>query len=198
MKTIIEVSNIEAEQFFVQAANYCNIDLPKYFNFQPLLTALLNDNAAISTIGKDKVKKYQNVNYKFYNNKDGAFAWRPLQLINPALYVQLVKVITKKDNWEIIVKRFSEFQQDEHIKCCSMPLFTLGHENPKKDTILNWWDNIEQQSLELSLEYNCMLNTDITDCYGSIFHGQYMVKKNRKKIATKEGQSYWEMILIHI
>ena len=56
MKTIIEVSNIEAEQFFVQAANYCNIDLPKYFNFQPLLTALLNDNAAISTIGKDRPK----------------------------------------------------------------------------------------------------------------------------------------------
>ncbi|MBO5854884.1 MAG: RNA-directed DNA polymerase [Bacteroidales bacterium] len=193
MKTIIEVSNIEAEQFFVQAANYCNIDLPKYFNFQPLLTALLNDNAAISTIGKDKVKKYQNVNYKFYNNKDGAFAWRPLQLINPALYVQLVKVITKKDNWEIIVKRFSEFQQDEHIKCCSMPLFTLGHENPKKDTILNWWDNIEQQSLELSLEYNCMLNTDITDCYGSIYthsiswaiHGKKESQENSYKGGPK-------------
>ena len=40
MKTILEISNVEAEQFFVQAENYCNIDLPKYFNFQPLLNAL--------------------------------------------------------------------------------------------------------------------------------------------------------------
>lgn len=28
------------------------------------------------------------------NNKDGKFAWRPLQLINPALYVYLVFKIT--------------------------------------------------------------------------------------------------------
>ena len=47
MKTILELSNTEAEQFFTQAENYCNIDLPKYFNFQPLLNALSNDNAAI-------------------------------------------------------------------------------------------------------------------------------------------------------
>ena len=169
MKTILEISNTEAEQFFVQAENYCNIDLPKYFNFQPLLNALSNDNAAIGTIGKDKIKKFQNVNYKLYNNKDGAFAWRPLQLINPALYIQLVKFITKKDNWGIIINRFSEFQKNQHIQCCSLPLFSFGNENPKKDAILNWWDNIEQQSIELALEYNCMLNTDITDCYGSIY-----------------------------
>lgn len=187
MRTILDVSNIEAEHFFIQAENYCNIELPKYFNFQPLLNALSNDNAAISTIGKDKVKKFQNVNYTFYHNKDGAFAWRPLQLINPALYIQLVKVITKKENWEIIVKRFFEFQQDEHIKCCSIPIFTLGHDNPKKDTILNWWNNIEQQSLELALEYSCMLNTDISDCYGSIYTHSISWAIHNKK----ESQENW-------
>lgn len=169
MKTILELSNTEAEQFFTQAENYCNIDLPKYFNFQPLLNALSNDNAAIDTIGKEKAKKYQNVNYKLYNNKDGAFAWRQLQLINPGLYIQLVKYITKRDNWKIIINRFSEFQKNQHIQCCSLPLLTIENDNPKRDTILNWWDNIEQRSIELALEYNCMLNTDITDCYGSIY-----------------------------
>ena len=193
MKTILELSNTEAEQFFTQAENYCNIDLPKYFNFQPLLNALSNDNAAIDTIGKEKAKKYQNVNYKLYNNKDGAFAWRQLQLINPGLYIQLVKYITKRDNWKIIINRFSEFQKNQHIQCCSLPLLTIENDNPKRDTILNWWDNIEQRSIELALEYNCMLNTDITDCYGSIYthsiswalHGKLESQKNSQNGGPK-------------
>lgn len=43
MKTILELSHIEAEQFFLKQENYCNIDLPKYFNFLPLLNNLLQD-----------------------------------------------------------------------------------------------------------------------------------------------------------
>lgn len=35
--------------------------------------------------------------------------------------------------------------------------------------ILNWWDRIEQETIKLSLKYQYLLNTDITDCYGSIY-----------------------------
>ena len=38
----------------------------------------------------------------------------------------------------------------------------------KSETILNWWNTIEQRSLELSLEYRYMFVSDITNCYGSI------------------------------
>ena len=31
---------------------------------------------------------------------------------------------------------------------------------------MNWWNNVEQKSIELSLKYNWIGITDITDCYG--------------------------------
>ena len=33
----------------------------------------------------------------------------------------------------------------------------------KSATILNWWHNLEQRSIELSLEYRYMFITDITN-----------------------------------
>ena len=33
--------------------------------------------------------------------------------------------------------------------------------------INNWWNSMEQRSIELSLEYRYMFVTDITNCYGS-------------------------------
>ena len=38
----------------------------------------------------------------------------------------------------------------------------------KSTTILNWWNAMEQRSIELSLEYRYMCVTDITNWYGSI------------------------------
>lgn len=38
----------------------------------------------------------------------------------------------------------------------------------KSTTILNWWNSMEQRSIELSLEYRYMFVTDITNCYGSV------------------------------
>ena len=53
----------------------------------------------------------------------------------------------------------------------------------------NWWNNVEQKSIELSLKYNWIGITDITDCYGSIYthsiawalHGISTAKINRKE-----------------
>ena len=112
MKTIIDLTYSEARQFFLKQESYCSIDLPKYFDFQPLLDAL-SKKGDIESIALEKAKKFDDVNYKFLTNKDGRYAWRPLQLINPAIYVYLVNKITKKNNWNLIVNRFKKFQDIE-------------------------------------------------------------------------------------
>lgn len=186
MKTILDLTCEEAKLFFLSSNNYCNFDLPKYYNFQPLLDAL-SEAKGWETVSVRKAKKHPDVNYKFFTNKDGMFAWRPFQLINPASYVELVRFITETDNWKTIVDRFKEFQQNERIKCCSLPVCDGQNNSDKQTTILNWWNEIEQQSIELAMNYTCFLNTDITDCYGSIYthsiswalHGFEPSKKNK-------------------
>jgi len=184
LKKLTELTHTEARQYFLKQENYCNIDLPIYFDFQPLLDALaLNGN--LSDIALGDAKKIDNINYKFLTNKDGKFAWRPLQLINPAIYVILVNKITREENWNFIVNRFKRFQKNDRIKCYSIPITsTTNEKSDKAGTILNWWQQIEQKSLELSLDYDCFMNTDITDCYGSIYthtipwalHGEKRIK----------------------
>jgi RNA-directed DNA polymerase len=115
-------------------------------------------------------KNYPNVNYTLFTNKDGKYSWRPLQLINPILYVLLVNEITSKDNWDKITKKFKEFYNNEKIKSFDIPKESIDiKNNDKKSTIIEWWEEIEQESIKLSLKYNCILKTDITDCYGSIY-----------------------------
>lgn len=184
MKKLTELSHTEARLYFLKQENYSNIDLPKYFDFQPLLDSLAQ-NGNLNSIALGNAKKIENINYKFLTNKDGKFAWRPLQLINPAIYVNLVNKITKEENWNLIVNRFKRLQKNEKIKCYSIPITsTTSNKTDKADTILNWWLQIEQRSLELSLDFDCFMNTDITDCYGAIYthtipwalHGKKIIK----------------------
>jgi len=187
MKTIIKLSHTKARDFFLNQKRYCNVDLPNYFNFQPLLDALSEKITSnnFQTLC-EKAKKHYDVNHTIFCNKNGKFSWRPLQLINPAIYVFLVHKITEKNNWEFIIKRFKSFRTNK-IECCSMPfLLREGKETNKGSIVTNWWENIEQKSLELSLKYDYLLDTDITDCYGSIYthtiswalHGKEFAKKN--------------------
>ena len=187
MKFILELSNLEARQYLLKETSYYNFDLPQYFSFQNLLNKVsqafgeskLIDfvrtvNHIQETTGNSKSKRtppcdYENVNYKFLNNKDGKFAWRPLQLIHPALYVSLVNRITEDANWQFIVNRFNEFTSNSKIKCLSIPLQSTTEQSDKATTIINWWNEIEQKSIELSLEYEYVLHSDISDCYGSIY-----------------------------
>lgn len=194
-KTILELTNEEARNYFLQASKFCTIDLPKYFDFQPLLNrleSLIGQNHIIDITGNViKPNDCEKVNYKFLTNKDGNFSWRAFQIINPALYICLINRITESDNWEIIRSRFARFQKNTRIKCYSIPLQSEEvHDQLKYDTsqsIINWWDKIEQQSIELALQYNCVLVTDITDCYGSIYthsigwalHGKETAREHR-------------------
>lgn len=183
MIPILELSNNEARSFLLEASNYANFELPPYFDFQKLLNKIdkfLNGKdlktcySQYEDIGGKKRSfqpaRVENANYKFLNNKDGRYSYRPFQLIHPAIYVSLVHIITSEPNWTKIVERFKVLHSNKKIVCCSIP-GKSGNEknNGKKSTILNWWNNVEQKSIEQSLYYEYVIHTDITNCYGNIY-----------------------------
>lgn len=172
--SILDLDYESARKFFLRNDSYCNFNLPFYFNFEPLLQKLAKLEKIPSDTKKDSfVKRLSDldadqVNYILYANKDGRFAWRPLQLINPVAYVYLVKIITSKESWKQIKRQFKKFQKNERIICKSIPL-AFNEEPSKSKTIENWYENFEKYAIEKSLEYSYMLETDISNCYGSIY-----------------------------
>ncbi|MCB0537620.1 MAG: RNA-directed DNA polymerase, partial [Bacteroidetes bacterium] len=63
----------------------------------------------------------------------------------------------------------------------------------KEAQIFTWWQMIEQKSINLSLEYRYILQTDIADCYGSIYTHSIpwsihtKVEAKKKKNRTKNS-----------
>ncbi|NAW50701.1 reverse transcriptase [Elizabethkingia argentiflava] len=182
MERILKLDHTDARSYFLKQESYFNSDLPTYFVFENLLRVVaaeigekdLNEFYSKRPIGEGKTKtnfpsQFEDVNHKFLNNKDGKFTWRPLQLIHPALYVSLVNKITQKENWKTIVSRFAVFQENKMIRCYSIPLRSENQQSDRATSISQWWQSIEQQSLELALKYEYVLMTDISDCYGSIY-----------------------------
>lgn len=175
MDTVTDLSNTDARSFFLRGSSYCNFSLPLYFNFQPLLDKLSLSDEIPKSLSKDNIytNRFKNceqgdVNYLMYTNKDGKLAWRPFELINPAAYVYLVNIITDKKNWSQIQARFKTFQNNKNIKCCSIPIVKNNSPN-KGETIKGWFESFEKESIKLSLDYSCLLITDISNCYGSIY-----------------------------
>lgn len=187
MKSILDLTCDEAQSFFLKQENYCNINLPPYFSFQSLLNALSIEIKKNDIYKQCKeARKHEDVNYTFYTNKDGLFAWRPLQLINPALYICLILKITESSAWSLILERFREFRENKNIICCSIPIVEEDKKkSTKKGTILHWWEEIEQRSLEYALDFSCFLNTDITDCYGSIYTHTISWALHEKEVAKE-------------
>ena len=188
MKKLVELSNEEAKMYFLKGSSYFNADIPSYISFEPIL----NDVAAVLKGGNYTAFKstnpndFSDVNYSFLSNKDGKFAWRPLELIHPAIYVSLVNVICDPENWMNIIKRISEFEGGA-VECCSAPVMSLDDEKDAATQIRSWWQRVEQRSLSYSLEFSHILHTDVTDCYGSLYthsitwaiHGLEEGKKNK-------------------
>jgi RNA-directed DNA polymerase len=170
MKKLIELSNEEARIHFLKGSSYFNGDMPSYISFEPILT----DVAAVLNGGNYAAFKSTNpnvfsgVNYNFLANKDGKLAWRPLELIHPAIYISLVNAICDPDNWTNIKKRLSEFEGGA-IDCCSAPVMSLDNLKDAATQIRSWWQGVEQRSLSYSLEFSHILHTDVTDCYGSLY-----------------------------
>lgn len=175
MKRILAMSHDDAKSFLLKSKSFFSLDLPPYFDFTNLLKSVektLNGNDLKNFYSTDKTKRpknLENVNYKLLYNKNGKYDWRPLEIIHPAIYVQLVSTLCEKDNWKKLNNRFKVFQNDKKIICCSIPCESNDKKKDKKDTILNWWTMFEQKSIALSLKYNCMAITDISNCYGSIY-----------------------------
>ena len=176
-KSILEMSHKEAEEFFLKDKSYCSIDLPDYFSFSKLLTdisdaidEIKNGGTNISSFyDKKKLKNTEKVNHTLFANKDGKLSWRPLQIIHPFLYVLLVKEITEGANWQKLRSRFGTFLRNDKIKCFSIPVEDMNKKSDKAEQILQWLENMEQKSINQSLDYKFSYDTDIADCYGSIY-----------------------------
>ena len=183
---LIELSDDEARKFLLKGTSYSNFDLPTYFNFDPILSKLddfLDGRNLRDFFGSTKPREVESVNHIVLNNKDGQYAWRPMQLIHPALYVDLVHKITDKDNWQTIVERFREFQSDSVVECTSLPLRSQSERVDKAEQITNWWQQVEQRSIELALDYPFLCCTDVVDCYSQIYTHSIAWAVHTKKTA---------------
>ncbi|EDT01878.1 conserved hypothetical protein [Burkholderia ambifaria IOP40-10] len=190
MKKIIDLTAKEAAEHFLKGSSYFNGDFPDYISFQPILadvSAVLNGES-FTAFKSSNPEHLSDVNYSFVANKDGRFAWRPYELMHPAIYVSLVNLICSAENWAEITARFSTFCHGS-ITCCSLPVISVDHQTDQAAQVRKWWQEVEQQSLCYSLEFSHILHTDVTDCYGSLYthsiawalHGMEKAKASKGK-----------------
>lgn len=195
MQQITDLSESEARQHFMSSHSYSSLPIPSYFDFTNLLAQTskvmeeLGGTRDNYKTGYPDIRDIQDANYLFLANKDGGSSWRPFSLINPVLYIELVNLITDKDNWSFIKNKFLEFQQIPNITCCSLPTFEKNAKQTTEASITDYWSKFEQESIAQSIEYQCIAITDITNCYGSIYthslswalHGKEAGKEDRKQ-----------------
>lgn len=144
----------------------------------------------ISILEKGRLPdNYDDINYILYSNKDGNYDWRPFQIINPVIYISLINILSEKDNWNEILKRFKEIDKTSVIKCESIPVIEKEKEknlNKQSSQISSWWEKIEQNSIKLSLEYNYLFKTDIINCYAEIYTHSIAWALHTKKVAKEK------------
>lgn len=193
-QSILDFNGYEARNFFLKSESYCNVDLPPYYNFQKVLDDISffydkktkNKSNFSSYVDLRKVRGTEGVNYHIYSNKDGSLSWREFQIIHPALYVHLVHTITQNENWIKLVNRFKIFQKNEKIQCLSIPSQSLTKQSDRAEQVTNWWQNVEQRSIELALNFKYLYDTDIADCYGSIYTHSIAWAVETRDIAKQE------------
>ena len=205
MKMITEASKEELVNFFLSDEAYCNLSLPSYFSFSSLLKEtykLLSDTKSpfYNKPIKHNDAMVLNVNHSIICNKNNGFSWRKITLINPYVYVHSIIIITNDEFWPIIKGQFSKYLENEKIIPLNLP-FIKDNKNlsPTAQIINNWWSSFENKSLALSLEYEYMARTDISNCYDSIYsHSLEWVFSSRevakKKKATSIGSEIDKLI----
>ena len=193
MKKIFDLSAKEAQQHFMNAKSYFTNALPTHFNFLPVL------KAAKKAIGNKTLKEClaegldcapENVNLHISLKKDAQYGYRPIQLTHPALYWMLVRDITAV--WDKLNERFEAYSCPG-FSAYGLPVVKEASDDEafeKATTILNWWENFEQQSIDLSLDYDCMFSTDLTNCYGNISHA--VIKKAFTGVGTQRADKELE------
>lgn len=189
IKRVIDLNNKEAKEFFLESDSYFSTDLPEYFDFNKFLKAIEKIGGGYDILNA----KNDNTSYLLYNNKDGKYAWRKLELIHPALYLELVKVIT--NNWTQIKKHFSD-NKTKKINHCPIYRKQSSHKRQKKTQILAYLKEIEKNSIMESLRYQYMSKIDIANCYSSVYthsiswalHSKITAKDNRKNSYQNNGK----------
>lgn len=206
-KLVSEMTANEARDYFLKQTSYTTIELPQYFDFETVLQRV----AAVMPTDENPgwlrgARRSADVNYVLHDNKDGRLALRPLTLIHPALYVSLVHAITLDDNWCTITKRLRQFRDLSKFHCASMPRVPTtntpseaGNSDDDSDQdvydgpfgsamSIAWFTEVEQASIEFSLDFNVMLQADIANCFASIYthsipwalHGKEKARKLRR------------------
>jgi hypothetical protein len=194
--TVLKMTAAEARVFFLKGESYCNLDLPPYFNFEPVLKDVdtILSASPLSSMQSANPRDVEDISHTILNNKDGRFSWRPIQLTHPALYVSLVHQLTDPTNWKKVLDTFRRASRNPRILCLSHPVESRTAQKDKAAQVLKWWEEVEQRSIVLSIEYEYLAHTDITDCYGSIYthsiawalHGREFMKQP----ANRNNQNY--------
>lgn len=196
-KNVLSLDSKDAMDFFLKSEQYHGFELPEYFVFDELLQnvkRIVEDTPYEECLQNGiSPENLSNVNLDILLNKDGHYAVRPIVLANPFLYYFLVREICNESSWILIKKLFEKFQVP-HITSCAMPVIPKGTEPfHKYTTIINWWNSMEQRSIELSLEFRYMFVTDITNCYGSVnpqaFDWAFSLKDTRFENGNKNSIS---------
>lgn len=196
-KNVLSLDSKDAMDFFLKSEQYHGFELPEYFVFDELLQnvkRIVEDTPYEECLQNGiSPENLSNVNLDILLNKDGHYAVRPIVLANPFLYYFLVREICNESSWILIKKLFEKFQVP-HITSCAMPVIPNGTEPfHKSTTIINWWNSMEQRSIELSLEFRYMFVTDITNCYGSVnpqaFDWAFSLKDTRFENGNKNSIS---------
>lgn len=171
---VLSMSADEAMDFMMKSGQYHEFELPEYYNFDGVLS-FVRETVGEASYEECRAKKSDALNDKRVNfdvlmNKDGKYGVRPLMLTNPYLYYFLVREMCCDDNWRRVQEHFEKCDLSEQgIFTLGLPVVPRKVESfYRSTTILNWWNTMEQRSLQLSLEYNYMFVTDITNCYGCV------------------------------
>jgi hypothetical protein len=190
-KMILDLNSADAKAFYMQSTNYSSINLPEYFDFRGLLKEV-DRQLKLDVLAKNKYPSKKNgaANYIFLSNKDGRYGWRPLELIHPVLYVDLINLVTLDANWKALQTRIKYLsKKSPNITCTSWPVVNSSRQKQQARQISQWWADMEQSSIVLSMEYRHLFKADITNCYGSIYTHSIAWAIHDKEVA-KKNHSY--------
>ena len=210
MSNILSLEHEDARKFLLAGTSYCNFQLPPYFNFDKLIQPLskkLKNKKYEDVLHNKKLsdpKKMDGINYHLFQNKDGKYEWRKLELMHPVLYILLVQEITEPKNWKHIQDKFKDSDDNSVVKCVSLPDIdgfnkddkingneeknNINKKNYAAEQITNWTKRVEQKSIELSLDYSYIYHTDIIDCYGSIYTHSIPWFLHTKEVAKEKRE----------
>ena len=96
MKSVLDLSNEDALEYFLQTENYCNIPLPKYFDFSKILSFVRNkinqkDFSNCIESKKSLPANFENVGYQLLMNKGGAIFLSSIAISKSILILFLIK-----------------------------------------------------------------------------------------------------------